>query len=242
MNPLEIHYILRIIFAYLGEKDRTNIYNTCRIFRQNYLWVSPTDSMMNCIKHDNRTLANEILGTEREYITPNDTLFGESYTQNYPKLLELCIQYGIDPSQGGNFAIRHASEMGYLPIIEILLKDPRVDPSNDSNYPIIIASENGHLHVVDKLLMDPRVDPSANNNEAIYTASSYGNLDIVERLLLDPRVDPSDHDNASIHSALGGDHFHVVERLLMDSRIDPSDYHDEIIRTASEYGYLSIVG
>jgi ankyrin repeat protein len=50
------------------------------------------------------------------------------------------IAQGIDPSAGGNCALRAASENGRLAIVEHLLADPRVDPSADNNLTIQCTS------------------------------------------------------------------------------------------------------
>ena len=118
-----------------------------------------------------------------------------------------------------NYAIRWASQCGYLSVVELLLKDKRVNPSADDNFAIQSASENGHLLVVERLLEDNEVDPSARDNLAIQVASCDGHLSIVERLLKDKRVDPSTVDNLAIRSAFGRGHLSIVKRLLKDKRV-----------------------
>ncbi len=71
----------------------------------------------------------------------------------------------MDPSDTDNYAIKWASENGYLEIVKLLLQDPRVDPSDTDNYAIKIASFKRHLEVVKLLLQDPRVQKKARELE-----------------------------------------------------------------------------
>ena len=63
----------------------------------------------------------------------------------------------LDFSINDQYAIRWASENGYLQIVTSLLKDSRVDPSAEGQYAIKWASQNGHHEVVETLLKDSRV-------------------------------------------------------------------------------------
>jgi len=112
-------------------------------------------------------------------------------------------------------AIRYASEIGNLAIIDLLLQTTSVDPSGENNYVIQAASTNGHLAVVNRLLQDSRVDPSACNNYAIIRASQYGHLAVVDRLLQDSRVNPSDNDNKAIKHAEARGFTEIVELLKL---------------------------
>lgn len=104
----------------------------------------------------------------------------------------------VDPSLDDNYAIGCASRYGYLPIVDLLLEDPRVDPSSQNNFCIVWASSNGHLSTVERLLKDPRVDPC---NHSIIYASINGHLDVIKRLLQDPRVDPEIENRWAIQTS-----------------------------------------
>ena len=149
-------------------------------------------------------------------------LFIASCRYNNLRLVKWLLKQGVDPSDCSNYAIREASENGYLEIVEILLQDPRVDPSDCNNYAIGLASENGHKEVVEILLRDSRVDPSDDDNYAIAFASMNGHKKVVELLLKDNRVDPSDDDNYAIALASVNGNKDIVEILLRDHRVDPS--------------------
>ena len=241
MNPLEIPYILRIIFAFLKDRDRDSIFETCRIFRDNYLWVDPTLAVVKCMEFDNHKLAYEIFFCNRSYIKFSSKILTISCQKGFDKIIGHWLTHKRIKPNKCNKAIGIASENGSLSVVEKLLMDPRVNPSYRRNDAIIMASEYGHLDVVDRLLKDPRVDPSDLQNEAIGIASQNGHLSVVERLLKDPRVNPSDDDNFAIRAASRNDHLSVVERLLIDPRVDPSDYGNCALIDASRYGYLSVV-
>ena len=151
-------------------------------------------------------------------ITDTPYYFREAVQKNLVKVVELLLQYE-DPSSNNQFAIRYASEHGYVDMVKILLKDYRVDPSNDDNYAIRRASLNGHHEVVKLLLEDERVDPSAYNNEVIRLASANGHHEVVKLLLQDKRVDPSDLNNWAIHVASSYYRDNIVKLLLNHPRV-----------------------
>ena len=233
MNPLEIPYLLRIIFAFLSKEDRSNIYRTCKIFRENYRWVDPREAIIRCLSKNNHRLANEICDCVGQYIQCDAILFDLACTNGNIKVVNRCIDSNIDPSYLYNRAIRMASCNGHLLVVNRLLQDPRVDPTGLDNFAIIYSSSYGKLSVVERLLQDPRVDPSYSQNQAIRMASYYGHLSVVERLLQDPRVDPSDKNNWAICVASRGGYLSVVERLLEDPRVDPSVNNNEALNNAT---------
>jgi ankyrin repeat protein len=128
------------------------------------------------------------------------------------EMVELLLSF-VDPSADTNYAIRWASNNGYIAVVERLLADERVDPSALNNYAIQFAAKNGHVAVVERLLQDERVDPSAANNYAIRWASQNGHLAVVEKLLQDERVDPTAGNNYAIKWASLNGHLAVVELL-----------------------------
>jgi ankyrin repeat protein len=130
-----------------------------------------------------------------------------------------AIEDGADPSSHMNYAIRTASEKGYIEIVKLLINDKRIDPSDNRNDAIKYSSEHGYTEIVELLLQDKRVDPSANNNSAIRYASDSGHLEVVKLLLTDERVDPSAEDNSAIKGASYNKHLEVVKLLLQDERV-----------------------
>ena len=78
-----------------------------------------------------------------------------------------ALRCGGYPSYDGQWAVRWASRLGHVELVELLLRDERVDPSADSQGAVRWASEYGHLAVVERLLRDARVDPSVRNQSTI---------------------------------------------------------------------------
>ncbi len=106
-----------------------------------------------------------------------------------------------------------------LPILDNLLKDPRVDPSTRSNKCIKLASEWGHTEAVKLLLRDPRVNPSHDDNRAIRMASKNMSVGVIRVLLGDPRVNPTADDNYSLRFLAYNGCFDAVKILGRDPRI-----------------------
>ncbi len=119
----------------------------------------------------------------------------------------------VDPSIDNNYAIRTASEKGYLEIVELLLQDPRVDPCVNNNYPIRIASKMGHLETIGLLHRSPR---EARIN---YTVEDIN------------RPVPTSENK----------YFGIIKLLLQDSRVDPSVDNNYLVRMASQNGLLDII-
>lgn len=106
----------------------------------------------------------------------------------FVNLVRKLLSWGVDPSDDENLCIRLAAEKGFLEIVKMLLKHPKVDPRTCANYPILYASRNGHLDVVKLLIKDARVDPSDVDNWAIKKAACLGHIDVVFLLKNDERV------------------------------------------------------
>ena len=70
----------------------------------------------------------------------------------------------VDSSCVSNYAIRVASENGYVDIVKLLLEDERVDPFDNYNYAIKYAYENGHIDIVELLWNDKRVKCTLQND------------------------------------------------------------------------------
>ena len=137
----------------------------------------------------------------------------------------------VDPSENDNWAIRIASQNGYVEIVRLLLADPRVDPFATNNWAIRYASENGHIEVVRLLLEDSRVDPSDQNNYAIRCASLNRHLGVVRLLLTDYRVDPSDKPSIIFRSAIEWTEDPELLQLLTEHlyRLDGPIYNEGIL-------------
>jgi hypothetical protein len=53
-------YELRLLFAYLDDKDRDTIFRVCKLWRSQYLWVCPQIAFIRCLCAHNKKLAGEI--------------------------------------------------------------------------------------------------------------------------------------------------------------------------------------
>jgi hypothetical protein len=177
----------------------------------------------------------EIILNERDHMkvrTCNniDTLFKLAINNNNVVIVkEILTKYFDDiPSfnlaAGNNYAIRKASQLGFVEIVKLLMSHSLVDPSVDNNFTIISALNGGHVELAKLLLSDDRIDPSADNNSVIKLASQKGYDDIVAVLLSDNRVDPFAGFNFPIRISSEKGHFEVAKLLLSDARVDPSDF------------------
>lgn len=57
----------------------------------------------------------------------------------------------VDPSAKDNYAIRIASEKGYVEVVKLLLQDKRVDLSACDNEAMRLAARNNHNEVLELL-------------------------------------------------------------------------------------------
>lgn len=108
---------------------------------------------------------------------------------NYDKV-DVLIE-SESPSFENNWAIKYASEHGYLDIVRLLLTHPGVYPSVD-NYPVRMAVKNGYWDVVQVLLLEKgfvtpglllNIDDS--NDDDLCTAIENGNWDVAQTYLLE---------------------------------------------------------
>jgi hypothetical protein len=89
---------------------------------------------------------------------------------------------GADVRAGNDDGLVHASENGYLEMVEFLVEEGAdVHESNDKA--LICASENGHLEVV-KFLIFNGADVHAVNDEALRRSLMHGHSDVVRFLTL----------------------------------------------------------
>lgn len=101
---------------------------------------------------------------------------------DYETVVSLIDHPEVDPSSKSNYGLQLAVSMGYhrcmaseatgddrscqeefqgyVKIVKLLLKDPRVDPSDSDNNAICDAGYLGWTEMVRLLLQDPRVDPT----------------------------------------------------------------------------------
>ncbi|KAJ3220508.1 hypothetical protein HK099_004246 [Clydaea vesicula] len=134
-----------------------------------------------------------------------------------------------------------ASEIGSLPILELILNYQNAKFSSGIYHPLIQAVVNGHSEIVKRLLLDIRFDPSELNNLAVIEASKRGFYDILTYLIHDKRVDPSAQKNIVFIESCRRGYGPVVDILLKDNRVDPSDQDNLALIEASSEGNYNIV-
>ncbi|KAJ3265119.1 hypothetical protein HDU77_006350 [Chytriomyces hyalinus] len=153
----------------------------------------------------------------------------------------LLLSLGCDPSARSNDAIQWACTNGHLPLVNLLIEDPRVDPGADHQYGLRLAATLGHTEIVQRLLADPRVLPQVDRNNTIRSAATFGHVDIVQMLLADPRVDPADMESKALWSAAEEGRAAVVALLLADGRPDPMALHSHALRMSAKNGHTEVV-
>jgi len=206
------------------EQTRQALFSVCKKWRKEFklhLWINSTSAYWKALKAKNYCLANSIWDFSGDCIdcrskTVVQTVFEHG---NVLQANRIIARNDFDPSALDNYAIRRASNNGYVEVVQLLLKDRRVD-SFAVTCAICWASSSGHVDVVQLLLQDPRVDPSALDNWAICWASDRGHVEVVQLLLKDSRVDPSADDNFAIRRASANGHDDVVQLLLQNPRVD----------------------
>jgi ankyrin repeat protein len=139
-----------------------------------------------------------------------------------------------------NMVFSRACSSGNLDLIKILMNDSRIELSANDNSAIKSASLWGQADIV-KLLLCKNVDPCASNNYCIIYSCMEGHFDVVKLLMSDKRVDPTFNDNHAIKAAAMNGHADVVELLLGDSRVDPTTSDYFTLRIACNCGYANIV-
>lgn len=173
-----------------------------------------------------------------------DSNFFNAIQNGDAETINILLHY-VDPSEDQNEALIEASRRGYVEIVDMLLKDPRVNPNDMGSGSISLAAAEGRFELVKRLLEDPRIDPNGTGDEgqeaAIVYASLYGYYDIVKILLNDFRVNPSIQYNQAIIDAAENGHYEVVKLLMDDNRVDPSDQGNLAIMLSSKKNHCNIV-
>jgi hypothetical protein len=106
-----------------------------------------------------------------EKLSPKEQLF-QGVENGYLYVVENALKLGIDPSIYNNYAIRIASVSGFLDIVKLLMKDPRIDPSFDKNWAFRYAIKYDHLKVAKELLKDKRVRDKLRPEDKEYLKNS----------------------------------------------------------------------
>ena len=155
------------------------------------------------------------------------------------ELVQHAIIKGLDPSDEDNYAICYASELGHLPIVDLLLLDPRVNASARNNYALAQASRNGHVQVVARLLGHGLASSAESMNGALEMACANGHLEILN-MLLDHRPVVALDENLMLVACRNG-HLPILDRLLETGKMDPSCQKNYPIILASSHGHFAVV-
>ena len=134
-------------------------------------------------------------------------------------------------------ALRHASYLGRLTAVELLLAHGAHVNTGDDR-PLRSASQYGHLTVVEVLLAHG-ADVHARDDEALVNASAHDHAAVVE-VLLAHGADVHADDDEALRDASERGHAAVVEALLAHGA-DVHARNDEALLDASRNGHDAVV-
>ena len=180
----------------------------------------------------------------------NDRSLGDLVFYNlYDEIACMPFTAG-DVRRYDTFSLRHASEKGYIEVLNLLLEVKGIDARDvraRNNYALRHASANGHVEVVDRLLQVPGIDAQSVRRDlrrALGDASANGHVQVVDRLLRVEgigAVDDRDHLRAALIGASLRGHVEVVDRLLQVEDIGANDVRSGALRYASRGGHVKVV-
>ncbi|KAJ3317385.1 hypothetical protein HDV06_001675 [Boothiomyces sp. JEL0866] len=177
-------------------------------------------------------------------ITPGyNSLISAIRSGNYD-IVDLLLDFAVDPSLSQNEPIREASSRGFSKIVALLLSQPLVDPNRapyKKETALTLAVVNGHVDTVKILLDSPRVDPSVNESMAFREAAKKDCLQIIELLLDNGKSNFSAKQNEAFRSAVVVGNPQIVRLLLNEKSISPSAERNFAIKHAAQMGYYEIV-
>jgi ankyrin repeat protein len=179
----------------------------------------------------------------------NEAIDLEKLAEEYPELSKVNLNFAVklnsvddvrkllekDVNVDNNalsYALRIASEKGYLKIVKLLLEN---GANVNDQYALLTAIKNNYLEIT-KLLIENGADVNANNGAALAGASQRGHLEIV-KLLLSPTVGAD--VNASKALAVASD-LEIV-KFLIENGADVNANNGVALDYASRNGNLEIV-
>jgi hypothetical protein len=142
------------------------------------------------------------------------------------KRLLAASKEGFDPSKRRNWAIKRACEVGYLPSVKEILKDPRVDPTCRENFCLFHCAQEGKAECLKAIMDHAKVDPSCNESYALRLACTTGNDEVVRVLLRDTRVDPTVCNFNPMLCAISYDYGAIVNVLLDHDKVKNAGEQD----------------
>ena len=169
-----------LLYEHLFHLDYPSIRQICSLDKNIYLTCANDPHISDLIRTRRVEYQTDLL--ENNSRIPNK--LKEAIEIGNVEIVKELLKRGYNPNANFNQAIRLASVIGNLPIVNLLLQDQRVDPTAGLMNAII----EGHLPVVNRLLQDPRVDPSTISTFTIKMIIGTKQPLIAIRLLQDPRV------------------------------------------------------
>jgi Ankyrin repeats (3 copies) len=119
-----------------------------------------------------------------------DHIFVDCVQSKSPTGLKNLLDWGLDIHAADDYALRIASQRGYLEIVRLALKYG-ADVHAKDDYSLLAATERGHTEIV-KLLLDAGADVHSREGKALISAGAAGYHRIVKLLL---------HAGANVHSS-----------------------------------------
>lgn len=162
----------------------------------------------------------------------------EAAFNNQLHLVHYLIQvHNCDLHVEAERLLRHASQMGYADLIDLLLAHG-ASVSAYNSAALFNAAHKGHTRIVAALL-DHGADVHADSDAAIRYAAAHGHVEVV-RLLLDhnARVDAVEHKSLRDAAQHG---FVEVARMLLDAGSDPDARSGAALSYAALNGHREMV-
>ncbi len=163
-----------------------------------------------------------------------------------------AMSFAIDTGMRFSHAVMFSSAvwLGFLDIVEVLLRETSVNPGIKESKALWCAAENGHTEIVRLLLRDERVNPTGRHNHAIKKASENGHTEIVGLLLGDDMVNPASEYNYATKKASENGHTEIVRILLNQERVQTTPpnrrsgqwtIHQEVFLGSTRGGHVEIM-
>ena len=175
-----------------------------------------------------------------EYNKYNDVI--KSAIKN--TLVKFLLESGLcDPSINKNYAIRTASQNGYIGMVKLSLMFDGCRPHENNNEAIRDAIKNGYLEVVELLWKIDKCKSVTDNKEAIVKAVENGHLEVVKFLTKIGKCKIFDSLDPNILSTVC-ENGHLKMAMFLVNNMDKFIYDigiDDAFNRAIENGRIEIV-
>lgn len=126
-------------------------------------------------------------------------------------------------------------------LVELLIQNPKCNACINLHHLLKTASREGFASTVKILLQNDKVNPNCSQGYPIGLASQKGHTEVVKLLLEDPRVDPSIDRNFALWNACDGGHIEIVKILLQSQKVNPQSNDSRSIKQAMGKNHIDIV-